>query len=100
MFFAAFISRSNLTEQFLQVQTLSDSFRFLLILPQLLQRLELGSNLPITERFLPLHSHLYSNIVLKVLQEASAIRADIFFSFNILSTDKSSIQIVSNLLTS
>jgi hypothetical protein len=48
----------------------------LFIVPQLEQVLELGSNLPIFNMFVPYHSDLYSNILTNVPQLTSAMCLD------------------------
>ena len=73
MFMAAFISRSKTVEQLLQVHSRSLSVSSLLIVPQLEQVFDDGSNLPIFRMFLPYQSALYSNIDTKVDHPASLI---------------------------
>ena len=70
---AAFISRSKTVEQLLQVHSRSLSVSSLLIVPQLEQVFDDGSNLPIFRMFLPYQSALYSNIDTKVDHPASLI---------------------------
>ena len=90
---AAKISLSCVVPQDLQVHSLSDSFKSLLITPQE-QVLEDGANCPIRRIFLPYHSALYSNIETKVDQLTSLIACAKLWFFSIFFTAKVSSAIV------
>ena len=90
---AAKISLSCVVPQDLQVHSLSDSFKSLLITPQE-QVLEDGANRPILRIFLPYHSALYSNIFTNIDHPQSEIESASLWFANIPLTFKSSMQIV------
>src|SRR5699024_4790265 len=90
---AAKISLSCVVPQDLQVHSLSDSFKSLLITPQEQVLLD-GANCPIRRMFLPYQSALYSNIVTKVDQLASLIACAKLWFLTIFFTAKVSSAIV------
>lgn len=78
---AAKISLLCVAPQDLQVHSLSDSFKSLLITPQE-QVFEDGAKRPIRRMFLPYQSALYSNIETKVDQLASLIATNPYLRNN------------------
>src|ERR1019366_8969015 len=73
IFLAALISLSCVVWQLAQVHSLSANASVSFLIPQLLQILLLGSNLPIYSTFLPFHSDLYLSIVSNIFHPQSLI---------------------------